>query len=236
MIIKEVFVSLKGWLKITMKKQGVLSMAESNQTVIAKQYNDLIGKLPGVMNSSIVFSQNEIAEIHVLADTHRAPKQISRDIQSAIMAQFGVNIDYKVISIAQIPAENDLRLHNRLIFDEISMSRNKERSSATVSLSDADSSFSGTASSLNDCLEVNKMICQATLNAVENFIDENVLLSVADVKTFDLSGEKAVAVCIAVKSKSNVDRMIGSSFIGDDSGTAVVKATMDALNRRIATA
>ncbi|HBE86254.1 MAG TPA: hypothetical protein DDW53_13930 [Lachnoclostridium sp.] len=152
------------------------------------------------------------------------------------MAQYGANIDHKVISIAQIPAENDLRLHNRLIFDEINLSRSKERSSATVSLSDGDSTFSGTATSLNDRLEVNKMICQATLSAVENFIDDNVLLSVADVKTFDLSGEKAVSVCIAVKSKSRVDRMIGSSFIGDDSGTAVVKATMDALNRRIATA
>ncbi len=211
-------------------------MAESNQNAITKQYNELIGKLPGVMSSSIVFSENEISEIHVLADMQRAPKQISRDIQSAIMAQYGVNIDYKVISIAQIPSENDPRLRCRLIFDEINLTRSKERSCATVSLSDGSSSFSGTATSVNDRLEVNKMICQATLSAVANFIDADVLLSVADVKTFDLSGEKAVAVCIAVKSKNKVEHMVGSSFVGDDSGTAVVKATMDALNRRIATA
>ena len=77
------------------------------------------------------------------------------------------------------------------------------------------------------------MICQATLSAIENFIDEDMLLSVADVKTFDLSGDKAVAVCVTVKEKNKVDRLVGSSFVGDDSGTAVVKATMDAINRRI---
>lgn len=211
-------------------------MAENNQNMVAKQYSDLIDKLPGVMNSSIVFSENDISEIHVLADTRRAPKQIARDIQSAIKAQYGVSIDHKLISIAQIPSESELRLRSRLIFDEISLSRNMERSSATVTLADGESSFSGTATAMNDRLEINRMICQATLSAIENFIDENVFLSVADVKTFDLSGEKAIAVCIAVKTRSKVDRLLGSSFVGDDSGIAVVKATMDALNRRIATA
>ncbi len=211
-------------------------MADSNQNVIAKQYNDLIGKLSGVVNSSIVFSDNEISEIHVLADARKSPKQISRDIQSAIMAQYGISIDHKLISIAQIPVENDLRLRSRLIFDEISLSKNKEHSSATVTLTDGDSAFSGTASAVNDRLEINKMVCQATLSAIENFMDESAALSVVDVQVFELSGEKAIAVCIAVKSKNRVDRLLGSSFVGDDNGIAVVKATLDALNRRIATA
>lgn len=211
-------------------------MADSNQNELAKQYGDLICKLPGVINSSVVFSDQEISEIHVLADNRRAPKQIARDIQSAIIAQFGVNIDHKLISIAQIPAESHPRLRGRLVFDEINISKNKERSSAAVTLTDGETSFTGTASSLNDRLEINKMICQATLSAVENFMEEDVQLTVADVKMFDLSGERALSVCIAVKSGNKVDRLIGSSFVGDDSGTAVVKAALDALNRRIAAA
>lgn len=208
-------------------------MPDTNHNVITKEYHDLIGKLPGVMNSSIVFSDDEISEIHVLADTRRSPKQISRDIQSAVMVQFGVSIDHKLISIAQIPSENEIRLNHRLIFDEISLSKNKELSSAVVTLTDGDASFSGTASSLNDSLEISKMICQATLNAIQNFVSDGVVLSVADVKVFDLTGEKAVAVCIAVKTKDIVTRFLGSSFVGDDIGIAVVKATLDALNRKI---
>jgi len=209
-------------------------MPDIIQDAIAKEYSDLIGKLSGVINSSIVFSNNEISELHVLADTCRSPKQIVRDIQSALMVQYGVVIDHKVISIAQIPSENDPRAHSRLVFEEISLCKNKNNSSATVTLTDGDDSFSGTASSLNDHREIHKMVSQATLNAIGNFVDSGVALSVSDVKSFDLTGEKAVAVCIAVKSKDKVDHFIGSSFVGDDIGTAVVKATMDALNRRIA--
>ena len=209
-------------------------MENNDQTAVIKEYTDLIGKLASVMNSSIVFSGNEISEIHVLSDTRRSPKQIVRDIQSAIMVQFGVNIDHKLVSIAQIPPENDFKARNRLVFDEISVSKNKNHSTATVTLSDGEVSSKGEASGLNDSIEVNKMICQATLIAVEKFIDSDVLLSPIDVKIFDITGEKAVAVCIAVKSRDNVERFVGCSFIGDDSGIAVVKATLDALNRKIA--
>ena len=211
-------------------------MADSNQNEMVKQYDELICKLPGVLNSSVVFSDRGLSEVHVLADDSRAPKQIARDIQSAISAQYGTNIDHKLISIAQIPAQNPSCSRTRLIFEEINISKNKERSCATVTLTDGEHSFSGTASALNDRLEVNKMICQATLGAVENYMKEAVQLSVADVKMFDLSGEKAIAVCVAVKSRGQVERLIGSSFQGDDAGMAVVKATLDALNRRIATA
>ncbi len=209
-------------------------MENNNQSAVTKEYTDLIGKLPSVMKSTIVFSDNEISEIHVLSDTRRSPKQIVRDIQSAIMVQFGVNIDHKLISVAQIPPENDLKIRDRLIFEEISISKNKNRSAATVTLCDGEISSKGESSALNDSMEVNKMICQATLNAVEKFIDCDILLSPVDVKTFDLTGEKAVAVCIAIKSKENVERFVGCSFVGDDTGTAVVKATLDALNRKIA--
>lgn len=211
-------------------------MADGIQTTVIRHYSELIDKLPGVMSSSIVFSGENISEIHVLSDTRRAPKQIVRDIQSAIMAQYGVSVDHKLISIAQIPSQDELRLRARLIFEEISVSKNKERTSATVTLSSGDNSFAGTAFALNDQLEINKMICQATLNSVENFIDDSIHLSVSDAKQFNLGGETAIAVCIAARSNGKVERLLGGAFAVSDVETAVVKATLDAINRKIATA
>ncbi|MDF2632272.1 MAG: hypothetical protein K0Q85_868, partial [Caproiciproducens sp.] len=51
-------------------------MENDNQSTVTKEYINLIGKLPSVIKSSIVFSDNEISEIHVLSDTRRSPKQI----------------------------------------------------------------------------------------------------------------------------------------------------------------
>lgn len=209
-------------------------MEEIRQMNAAKEYADLVDKLSGIIKSHIVISGEEITEIHALSDTSRSPKQIARDIQSALMVRFGLNVDHKLISIAQIPSENTVKFKDRLVFEEISISKSKQHSSARVTLRDGDSTFNGEASGLNDCMEVNKMICQATLNAVANFADPGVRLSPVAVNVFDLAGEKAVAVSIAVKIQSSVEHFLGSSFIGDDAGSAVVKATLDALNRKLA--
>jgi len=209
-------------------------MEEIRQMSLVKEYMDLIDKLSGIIKSHIVINDEEITEIHVLSDTSRSPKQVARDIQSALMVRFGVNVDHKLISIAQIPSENTMKLTDRLVFEEISISKNKERFTARVTLCDGNSTFSGEATGLNDPIEVNKIICQATLNAVLNFINPCVVLSPVEIKAFDLAGEKAVAVCIAVKIQSKVEHFLGSSFIGDDAGSAVVKAALDALNRKLA--
>ena len=45
---------------------------------------------------------NLIQELHVLASGQKAPRQIVRDIESLLMARFGIAVDHKKISIAQI--------------------------------------------------------------------------------------------------------------------------------------
>ena len=44
----------------------------------------------------------KLEEVHIIANTIRSPKQIVRDIESALLAIFDYRIDRKLISIAQI--------------------------------------------------------------------------------------------------------------------------------------
>jgi len=46
-----------------------------------------------------------IDEIHVLALPSKSPKQLVRDIESTLMAAFGIAVDHKKISIAQLGKE-----------------------------------------------------------------------------------------------------------------------------------
>ena len=67
-----------------------------------KRGKSLIAGLTGVLSASIVVTpQGEISEIHVLAQTEIPPKQVVRNIESALMAQLGVRIDHRKISVAQ---------------------------------------------------------------------------------------------------------------------------------------
>ena len=71
----------------------------------ANDWQSLISKLNGVFASHVVFSeQQEPIEIHVLASNRRNVKSIVRDVQSAISARYGLDVDCDMISVAQVTA------------------------------------------------------------------------------------------------------------------------------------
>jgi len=67
-----------------------------------KRAENLIGSLTGVLSARVVVTPlGEISEVHVLTQNDVAPKQVVRNIESALMAQLGVKIDHRKISVAQ---------------------------------------------------------------------------------------------------------------------------------------
>src|SRR6185437_11675220 len=55
----------------------------------------------GVVRAGLVTPQGEVSEVHVLTQNDMHPKQVVRNIESALMAQLGLKIDHRVISVAQ---------------------------------------------------------------------------------------------------------------------------------------
>jgi hypothetical protein len=53
-------------------------------------------------------SQGRLVEIHVLATPALNPKQVARNVQSALSAGAGIDVDHRIISIAQVRAEAPL--------------------------------------------------------------------------------------------------------------------------------
>ncbi|MEX1183921.1 MAG: hypothetical protein WEF86_11865 [Gemmatimonadota bacterium] len=63
----------------------------------------LISALRGVLAARVSLSTlGRIEEIHVLADEQLHPKQIVRNIESALSAGLGVTVDRRMISVAQV--------------------------------------------------------------------------------------------------------------------------------------
>lgn len=67
-----------------------------------RRAEELISTLPGVLSVRIVpgFS-GDIEEIHVLATSEYVPKNMVRNIESALIAQLGLKINHRKVSIAQ---------------------------------------------------------------------------------------------------------------------------------------
>ena len=67
-----------------------------------KRAENLITSLAGVLSARVVVTPlGEISEIHVLTGSGLQAKQVVRNIESALMAQLGVKIDHRKISVAQ---------------------------------------------------------------------------------------------------------------------------------------
>ena len=66
----------------------------------AEAYRALLAELPGVFAAGLRSDGDGVpAEIHILAAMDRNPKQIVRDVQSALFAAYGLEIDLSLIHI-----------------------------------------------------------------------------------------------------------------------------------------
>lgn len=193
-----------------------------------------LGKLNSVISAKIVLGKDdEIEEIHILADNNRHSKQISRDIQSVLISKFDINIDHKKISIAQVEGERVSLKEFRLKIRSIEFLTSHRKADVKVILEKEDETFEGVTSGANTASNSLKLIAEATLKAVEGFANCMDTFILEDIKTTTLSGKEVVVVAITYLDNYTEYLLSGTSYINRDIKEAVVKATLDAINRCI---
>ena len=66
-----------------------------------KRAEELILTLPGVVSAKIIESESgAVEQIHVLTTAELTPKQVVRNIESALMAHLAMRVDHRKISVA----------------------------------------------------------------------------------------------------------------------------------------
>ena len=67
-----------------------------------RRAENLLTSLEGILSARVITTPlGDVSEIHVLAQAGLAPKQLVRNIESALLAQLGLKVDHRKISIAQ---------------------------------------------------------------------------------------------------------------------------------------
>jgi hypothetical protein len=67
-----------------------------------KRAENLLTSLQGVLSARVEVSPiGEVTAVHILAQAGTAPKQMVRNIESALLAQLGLKVDHRKISVAQ---------------------------------------------------------------------------------------------------------------------------------------
>ena len=202
---------------------------------LKRELEEAINQLQGIISSHMAFdgSQN-IEEIHILANFDRSPKQIVRDIESALVTRFGIRIDHKKVSVAQVKGEeHHPPLSARIKFSGLDLSVSGLQSEVQVELVRDSVISSGVASGPNSKKNQLRLISQATLKAVGKFLKPNYSLVLEEVASIPLANQEVILAFITSLSTREEMKLIGCAFVKGDLGRAVIFATLDALNRAI---
>jgi hypothetical protein len=191
--------------------------------------------IKSVESCGIVTDENDhIEEIHIVADYNRSAKQISRDIQSLMISRFSVDIDHRKISIAQLrDVDLEKSAEFRLKLKTIEQSVSGSKSEVKVVLEKDDSEFEAMVS--GNCTKFNtqRILSTATLKAIENFLEKDDIFTFEDVKVVNVADSDIAVVSVVIMESGQEKRLFGCSQIKRDLNEAVVRATLDAINRKV---
>lgn len=203
----------------------------------SNDWSSIVTQLPGILSADFVCNElGEPAEIHILSTNARQPKNISRDVQSALAAKFGISIDHRIISIAQIPDQTAVR-QPRIVYEQLETVHSRDGYSVRVVLSHAGECFEGSAQTTGSQADKLLAAARATCLAISSSQCGRIRASATDVKRVELSGGIAVVVSVDLMPQNNKrEQLVGCSYDFGDMMITAVKSTLDAVNRRLAIA
>jgi len=200
-----------------------------------EEIESIISKIQGVVSGKLAYQNGEIVEIHILANSKRNPKQIVRDIESAILVKMGIEMDHKKISVAQLSPEEPVQAksEDRYKFRSISYKAENGETEIIVTINNGKKSYSAKASGPN--IEQNRLrlISTATLSAIEQCLNNSGTLISGNVQKIVLCGKPAIAVTVNLRLNHHEEILLGTALIKGDDFESTIRATLDAVNRRI---
>lgn len=204
--------------------------------VPAEQVEGVIRQLREVLSVRVIVDRSgAIQEIHVLISSNRSPKQVVRDIESALLASHGIVVDHRKISVAQLQGTLLRSVRNRLRVADVELAVNGTKAEATVHLQRGSETFTGQAAGQGSQSNQLRLIATATVRAVEQACRMTDQIAVEEINpNVVVAGRQIVVAVVNMLSQYGEDVLTGSALVRNDVNRAVVNAVLDALNRRTA--
>lgn len=198
----------------------------------SEQIEALIEQLDGVISAKLTTDDDgEPVEIHVLAGRNKSPKQLSRDIQSAIAAATGKTIEHRIVSIAQI-SRDPVRPAGRLVIENLEISKRLNVVTASVTLRRDERPVTGTASCANASFGHFTAVASACINAVNSLLLGEPY-SFADIRKVRIANMDEINIAICQYFGGMNRFLTGTALVYGDENEAVLRAALDAINRTL---
>ena len=197
-----------------------------------QELEETLARLPSINAIRIVGGKDGIREVHVLAALDKAPKQVARDVQSLALARFGITIDRRAISVVQIGPERLDPGEDRPAIKGVHEIPEGAKTTVAVTLGWHGEEYIGTATGPAAQSARYRLVGEAGLRAIEDLLPgEALALDSVGAPTI---GMRTVMVVVIVSTGERGEEVsVGSAISQGDDSETVVRAVLDALNRRI---
>ena len=217
-----------------------------------KRIEKLLVALEGVGSLKIVpDGHGGIDEIHVLSSSSLGPKQIVRNIESALLAEFGLQVDHRKISIARVRGPEISRAleegiptaapaveqslapsERRLVLKGVHIERTAgQRMTCRVEIENEGSVVTGEVEGPDFEQGRLDVAAAALLEALQKCCDEEIHLSLQGISRLDSLGRSFVVCIVGAAEGRRGITLAGIAHITDSPEEAAVLSCLNATNR-----
>ena len=213
-----------------------------------RRAENLLTSLEGILSARVVTTPlGEVSEIHILAQSGLQAKQLVRNIESALLAQLGLRVDHRKISIAQTAevrpiealeqsAVREQVLRRAVLFENLTVSPGRRPHRITIQVT---LTYRGqTESAEEESSDTPRSRVEAAAKAAVTVLDRLLADSSASV-ALELEGARIVEgfdkefAFVGVQGLGGRESLLltGSAEIKESAERAAVFAVLDATNR-----
>lgn len=208
--------------------------ADLHDPKVRAEVEQAVSSVPGVVGARLVPGfDRQVDELHVLTTLDKHPKQAVRDVQTVLMARFGVPTDHRVVSVVQLDERDGLPNANRVMIDRVAVAQSGASVSVEVVLRDGDTELRGDSEGSSSGSGRYRAIAHATLAAVRPMLGDDTRVELEGIDVATVLGRRVAITLIHFNTGRSDLTLSGSAVVRDAEPEAVARSVLDALNRTI---
>ena len=208
-----------------------------------KRAENLLTSLQGVLSARVEVSPvGEVNAVHILSQAGTAAKQVVRNVESALLAQLGLKVDHRKISVAQTAevkpiealeqsAVQALALKRQVVFSSIDVEPvGSLRVRMRVTLEVRDVEVAGE----EEVADTRRSRVRGAARAAVDVLDRSLPDSTVELEGIRVIDEfDAEVMVVGIRTVQGRDSLLlaGSAVVTESPETSAVLAVLDATNR-----
>ena len=203
-------------------------------------------RLPEVKAARVVADEEgSLIEVHIVATPEKHAKQLVRDVQTIALANYGLDVDRRIVSVVQLDERSPLfdaappklevvaTPEPRLRVTKVTVEASDDDTQVRVTVERGDAEGVGSSAGPPLASLLPRLSADAALAAVRHLEPLSAPLAIEMASVTDLGARRIASVAIVSAAFAGEEVLTGSAVVRSDDASAIARAVLDALNRRL---